>query len=203
MFKRLCMLAVVAAALVLATPLYAKQFSARTLSDARLGNSPAELLAQKDHSQDVLTFFRHRHWMTAARHSSCNSVPWSRTCKVARGQVRLHRWLFQLASTRYQRIAFSPTVVRAWVLKYHPCLDQIIQLENRSYDPTVNYGGGHGNTSLAYGIPQAYPGTKMAWAGADWRINPYTQLKWMISYTIKKFGSECAARDSRVNHNSY
>jgi len=37
-------------------------------------------------------------------------------------------------------------------------------------------------SSGAYGIPQALPASKMASAGADWRTNPQTQLRWMMSY---------------------
>jgi hypothetical protein len=37
-------------------------------------------------------------------------------------------------------------------------------------------------TSGAYGIPQALPASKMASAGADWRTNPFTQLRWMVGY---------------------
>ena len=38
------------------------------------------------------------------------------------------------------------------------------------------------NSSGAYGIPQALPGSKMASAGADWQTNPYTQIKWGLAY---------------------
>ena len=38
------------------------------------------------------------------------------------------------------------------------------------------------NSSGAYGIPQALPGSKMATAGADWRDNPATQIAWGLSY---------------------
>ena len=44
-------------------------------------------------------------------------------------------------------------------------------------------------TSSAYGIPQSLPGSKMASAGADWRTNPVTQLKWMQTYVISRYGS--------------
>ena len=37
-------------------------------------------------------------------------------------------------------------------------------------------------TSPAYGIPQADPGSKMASAGADWRTNSVTQMKWGAEY---------------------
>jgi hypothetical protein len=80
----------------------------------------------------------------------------------------------------------------------------------------VNYGGGHGNTSVAYGLPQATPGTKLAYysytngghypgqpTAPDWRTNPWTQLKWMENYAIGRFGSECAAYSSRTNAGTY
>ena len=44
-------------------------------------------------------------------------------------------------------------------------------------------------SSGAYGIPQSLPGNKMASAGADWQTNPYTQLKWMYSYMVNRYGS--------------
>lgn len=179
------------------------RYPVRSLSDARLGSNAAELVAQQTHSQHVITFFRHHRWMLATHHRSCRAVPWSKTCRIARGQNRLHRWLHSAATTRYQRVMFDPSVVRQWVLRYHPCLDPIIQLENKSYDPTLDFGGGHGNVNEPYGIPQANPGTKMASAGADWRTNPYTQLRWMIGYVIARSGSECAAAYARQHSQSY
>jgi hypothetical protein len=37
-------------------------------------------------------------------------------------------------------------------------------------------------SSGAYGIPQALPASKMASAGADWRTNPATQVRWGLGY---------------------
>lgn len=48
-------------------------------------------------------------------------------------------------------------------------------------------------SSGAYGIPQALPATKMAAAGADWRTNPATQIKWGLGYIADVYGSPCAA----------
>lgn len=48
-------------------------------------------------------------------------------------------------------------------------------------------------SSSAYGIPQALPGSKMANAGADWRTNAATQIKWGLSYISARYGSLCAA----------
>ena len=48
-------------------------------------------------------------------------------------------------------------------------------------------------TSSAYGIPQALPGSKMASAGADWRTNPETQIKWGLKYIDKRYETPCGA----------
>ncbi|HEX5534994.1 MAG TPA: hypothetical protein VFX33_14735 [Actinomycetales bacterium] len=48
-------------------------------------------------------------------------------------------------------------------------------------------------TSDAYGIPQALPGSKMASAGADWRTNPATQIRWGLQYIEDVYGSPCSA----------
>lgn len=37
-------------------------------------------------------------------------------------------------------------------------------------------------SSGAYGIPQALPASKLATAGADWRTNPTTQIRWGLGY---------------------
>lgn len=63
-------------------------------------------------------------------------------------------------------------------------------------DYIVSHEGGWGGTtkynyagSGAYGICQALPGSKMASAGADWRTNPVTQLRWCSGYATGRFGS--------------
>lgn len=75
----------------------------------------------------------------------------------------------------------------------HPCLAAIIDKENPRWDPTQDYGFGNGNVYEAYGLPMAKPGTKMRSAGADWRTNPRTQIRWMIGYVNARYGGACAA----------
>ncbi len=41
----------------------------------------------------------------------------------------------------------------------------------------------------AYGIPQANPGSKMASAGAGWRTDPATQIRWGLGYIKASYGS--------------
>ncbi|MFH9726248.1 peptidoglycan DD-metalloendopeptidase family protein [Streptomyces sp. NPDC017254] len=50
-------------------------------------------------------------------------------------------------------------------------------------------------TSGAYGIPQALPASKMASAGADWRTNPETQIRWGLQYIKDRpdYGTPAAA----------
>ena len=48
-------------------------------------------------------------------------------------------------------------------------------------------------SSGAYGIPQSLPGSKMASAGADWLVNPSTQIAWGLGYIESRYGTPCAA----------
>jgi hypothetical protein len=67
------------------------------------------------------------------------------------------------------------------------CFDKIIQRES-SWNPRAT-----NPSSGAYGLPQALPARKMASAGADWRTNPTTQIRWAISYMEDRYGSPCGA----------
>ncbi|MDR3032595.1 MAG: transglycosylase SLT domain-containing protein [Kitasatospora sp.] len=59
------------------------------------------------------------------------------------------------------------------------------------------------SSSGAYGLMQALPGSKMASAGADWRDNPATQIKWGLAYMNETYGSPCAAWSFWQAHNWY
>lgn len=58
-------------------------------------------------------------------------------------------------------------------------------------------------SSGAYGIPQALPGSKMASAGADWRTNPVTQIRWMIGYVNGRYGGWSGAWNYWSTHHWY
>ncbi|PKW07536.1 Transglycosylase SLT domain-containing protein [Streptomyces sp. 1222.5] len=49
------------------------------------------------------------------------------------------------------------------------------------------------SSSGAYGLVQALPGSKMASAGADWKTNPATQIKWGLDYMKSRYGSPAQA----------
>ncbi|NED84630.1 transglycosylase SLT domain-containing protein [Streptomyces sp. SID11233] len=71
-----------------------------------------------------------------------------------------------------------------------------------NHESTWNYRATN-PSSGAYGLVQAYPGSKMASAGADWQTNPATQIKWGLSYMNGRYGSPCGAWSFWLQHQSY
>ncbi|GAA1007086.1 transglycosylase SLT domain-containing protein [Streptomyces thermogriseus] len=67
------------------------------------------------------------------------------------------------------------------------CFSNIVQRESSWNYQATNPSSG------AYGLVQALPGSKMASAGADWRTNPATQIKWGLNYMNERYGSPCGA----------
>lgn len=103
---------------------------------------------------------------------------------------RVHR-----ASRATRRAAFtgSPQLIAhalvlrdGWSGRQWTCLDALWARESR-WNPYAQ------NSSGAYGIPQALPGSKMATFGGDWRTDPLTQIRWGLSYISADYGSPCAA----------
>ena len=87
------------------------------------------------------------------------------------------------------RVLYPPVPTRIRTTG-NACLDVIVTRETAgTWDHTIyNYQG-----SGAYGLPQALPGHKMASAGADWKTNPLTQIRWMWSYVNARYGGPCQA----------
>lgn len=77
------------------------------------------------------------------------------------------------------------------------CYDHIIMRESRWILTADN------PTSSAYGIPQALPGSKMASAGADWRTNAATQIRWGLGYVQQRYGTPCSAWSFKASHGWY
>ena len=55
-------------------------------------------------------------------------------------------------------------------------------------------------SSAAYGIPQAWPGQKMATYGSDWMTSYVTQINWGLAYIKSSYGSPCAAWSFEMSH---
>ncbi|MEU7066116.1 transglycosylase SLT domain-containing protein [Streptomyces sp. NPDC051578] len=58
-------------------------------------------------------------------------------------------------------------------------------------------------SSGAYGLVQALPASKMASAGADWKTNPATQIKWGLDYMNSRYGSPVGAWNFWQSHHWY
>ncbi|UUU24679.1 lytic transglycosylase domain-containing protein [Streptomyces sp. DSM 40750] len=67
------------------------------------------------------------------------------------------------------------------------CFSNIVNHESTWNYQAVNPSSG------AYGLFQALPAGKYASAGADWRTNPATQIKWGLNYMDQRYGSPCEA----------
>jgi hypothetical protein len=111
----------------------------------------------------------------------------------ARRASRTRRAAVSYGSPR--AIAQSMLAERGWSSQWG-CLDSLWARESgwRVYAS---------NSSGAYGIPQAMPGSKMASAGSDWRTNPATQIRWGLGYIASSYGGPCAAWDHSQSHNWY
>ncbi|MFJ8107189.1 transglycosylase SLT domain-containing protein [Streptomyces sp. NPDC096132] len=77
------------------------------------------------------------------------------------------------------------------------CFSNIVNHESTWNYQAVNPSSG------AYGLVQAYPGSKMSSAGADWRTNPATQIKWGLNYMNERYGSPCDAWNYWQANGSY
>lgn len=106
------------------------------------------------------------------------------------------------ASTFAVQGSYSVAEIQAMARQIVPgdqfqCFSNIV-----NHESTWNYRATN-PSSGAYGLVQAYPGSKMASAGADWQTNPATQIKWGLSYMNGRYGSPCGAWSFWLEHQSY
>jgi hypothetical protein len=85
-----------------------------------------------------------------------------------------------------QQVAMAMLGSFGWSSGQFSCLDSLWTRES-GWSVTAQ------NPDGAYGIPQAYPGSKMASAGPDWQTNAATQIRWGLGYIRGTYGSPCAA----------
>jgi hypothetical protein len=96
-----------------------------------------------------------------------------------------------------REIAHTLASSRGWSAAQWTCLDKLWQRESK-FQPTIR-----NSRSGAYGIPQALPASRMASAGADWRTNPVTQVKWGLTYISTRYGTGCNAWAHWQRHGWY
>jgi uncharacterized protein YabE (DUF348 family) len=85
-----------------------------------------------------------------------------------------------------QQIAAGMVSARGWGSDQFSCLVSLWNKESGWRTDAANSSG-------AYGIPQALPGSKMASAGSDWQTSASTQISWGLGYISGVYGTPCAA----------
>ncbi|MCD0445519.1 hypothetical protein LO763_18050 [Glycomyces sp. A-F 0318] len=78
------------------------------------------------------------------------------------------------------------TLEWGWDLEQFACLELLWSKESGWNELAANSIG-------AYGIPQAYPGSKMSSEGDDWQTNPVTQIQWGLGYIAGRYDDPCGA----------
>lgn len=125
----------------------------------------------------TLEFFKHHHWLLHGRTRPAAL----RALHVAHVWVPILRR--EIAETRASLASLARARAKPVV---DDCLAELISRESGWRVTATNARSG------AYGLPQALPGSKMASAGADWRTNPFTQIRWMLGY-VTAYGGSCGA----------
>ncbi|MGO4383355.1 transglycosylase [Specibacter sp. RAF43] len=92
-----------------------------------------------------------------------------------------------------QKYAATQLAAHGWGQDQMSCL---VQLWNRESDWTTT---AENPSSLAYGIAQSLPASKMDSVAGDWRTNYQTQIKWGLTYIADRYGSPCAVWDHEVS----
>jgi uncharacterized protein YabE (DUF348 family) len=95
-----------------------------------------------------------------------------------------------------QQIAAGMVAARGWGGDQFSCLVSLWSKESGWRTDAANSSG-------AYGIPQALPGSKMASAGPDWQSNAATQIRWGLNYIAGVYGTPCSAWAHSQNYNWY
>jgi len=101
------------------------------------------------------------------------------------------------------RLGKTMVAAAGWTGQQWEAFNNIVMAES-GWETEIHNGGGFGYVpGLAYGIPQALPGSKMASAGNDWQTSPATQIKWMIGYIRAVYGSPVNAWNFHLAHGYY
>jgi hypothetical protein len=96
-----------------------------------------------------------------------------------------------------RRTGCAMVLAHGWDLQQMACLDKLWAKESGWNERARNRSSG------AYGIPQAYPASKLASAGGDWQTNAATQIKWGIGYIDGRYGTPCKAWSTSQSTGSY
>lgn len=102
-----------------------------------------------------------------------------------------------LSPSEARALGKSMVLNRGWEETEYTCLNSLWTKESNWRVQAENTSSG------AYGIPQSYPGTKMATVAADWRTNAQTQITWGLNYISGRYGTPCSAWNHSQNTGWY
>lgn len=85
-----------------------------------------------------------------------------------------------------QEYAATQIAARGWAKTELACL---VPMWGRESGWNAHAGRPNG----PYGIPQAYPGSKMASAGGEWLDDYRVQIRWGLGYIAGRYGTPCGA----------
>lgn len=146
------------------------------------------------------------HHRALARQRAAAAAAAARKAAAARAEAARRAAAERASREARRRALYSGdprTIARAMLADYGwgdgqwGCLDALWTRESGWQVHETNPSSG------AYGIPQSLPGSKMAWAGADWRDNPRTQIRWGLHYIAQRYGAPCGAWRHSQSYNFY
>lgn len=138
-------------------------------------------------SRDQRIITRSANKLTVAVAAGALSVAAAATAPAASASLSASPSGTPSASGSPESVARSMLKSFGWSSSQFSCLEPLWEHESGWNAAATNPSTG------AHGIPQASPGSKMASAGADWKTNPSTQIKWGLHYIKDTYGSPCAA----------
>ena len=103
----------------------------------------------------------------------------------------------QSAHQAPRRIASAMMAGFGWPRREFRYLNRLWQCESGWNPHAANpYSG-------AYGIPQAYPASKLGTAGPDWRWSARTQIRWGLRYIAGRYGRPSGAWSHEAGYGWY
>ena len=100
-------------------------------------------------------------------------------------------------SSANQQIGQTLAAARGWSGPQWAALKNLWNGESGWRTTALNASSG------AYGIPQSLPASKMASAGADWKTNAATQIKWGLGYIAGRYGTPVAAYNAWLSRSPH
>jgi hypothetical protein len=161
---------------------------AQNLTEHKNAQAKAEEVATKDAEQAQAAEATARQSQAAARSQSRSTKPGVDAGPVPESCA---------AYSGNKAIGCTMLLQAGFGLDQMPCLAKLWDKES-GWRTTASNG-----SSGAYGIPQAYPGSKMAAYGDDWKTNPATQIAWGLNYIKGRYKTPCGAWSYFQANNSY